>query len=135
MFGKLCKLESRYLIRFFGPMWALVLVLSVINRYTFWAMEEETGSGLVGGLMMFALVMAASAMCVVALVAVIQRFYNGLLKDEGYLMFTLPVKSGALINAKGLMATIFTVITGIVGMLIFVIIGIYTVFTFFGFFI
>lgn len=123
MFGKLCKLEGRYLIRFFGPMWALVLVLSVINRYTFWAMENETGSGLVGGLSMLALVMAACAMCVVALVAVLQRFYNGLLKDEGYLMFTLPVKSGALINAKGLMATLFIVVTGIVGVLIFVIIG------------
>ncbi len=123
MFGKLCKLEGRYLIRFFGPMWALVLVLSVINRYTFWSMVNETGSGLVGGLSMLALVMAACAMCVVALVAVLQRFYNGLLKDEGYLMFTLPVKSGALINAKGLMATLFIVVTGIVGVLIFVIIG------------
>jgi len=123
MFGKLCKYELRYMMRIFLPMWALVLVLSIINRFTLFMDVSSRAGSLAQQLLMTALVFAAFALCVVSLIVVVQRFYNGLLKDEGYLMFTLPVKSGALINSKGLVAVLLMFITGIVGILIFVIIG------------
>lgn len=123
MFGKLCKYELRYMMRYFLPMWALVLVLSVVNRFTLF-MDPSSSAGRLGQqLLVMALFFAAFGLCLVSLIVVVQRFYNGLLKDEGYLMFTLPVKSGALINAKGLVAVLLMFITGIVGVLIFVIIG------------
>jgi len=50
----------------------------------------------------------------VAIVFIVQRFYNGLLKDEGYLMFTLPVTSGQLIWAKCLTAAILLACTTLV---------------------
>lgn len=123
MFGKLCKYEWRYMLRIFVPMWVLVLVLSVINRFTLYAPTDGGLSGTVVNLIFFALIMAIFALGVVSMIVVIQRFYQGLLKDEGYLMFTLPVKSGALINAKGLTATLLMFLSGVVGLLVFLIIG------------
>lgn len=117
MFGKLCKYEWKYLMRFFLPMWGVVLLLSVINRFSMPMMVNGGGSNgkeIAGAMLFLALVIATCAVCVVAMVVIIQRFYNGLLKDEGYLMFTLPVKSGALINAKGLVAVVMMLITGVV---------------------
>lgn len=124
MFGKLLKYEFRYMMRIFLPMWGLFLVLSVINGFTVPQMASSDGASIVGFLFMLALVLVASALWVVSFVVIIQRFYNGLLKDEGYLMFCLPVKSGALINAKGLAAVILMCITIVVGLLgIFVILS------------
>lgn len=123
MFGKLCKYEWRYMLRIFVPMWALVLVLSVINRFTLYAPTDGGLSSTVVNLIFFALIMSIFALSVVSLIVVIQRFYHGLLKDEGYLMFTLPVKSGALINAKGLTAVLLMFLSGIVGIMVFLIIG------------
>lgn len=116
MFGKLCKYEWKYLARFFVPMWAVVLILSIINRFSFPMMVNgrTEGQEMAGALLFTALIIVICAVCVVSLVVIIQRFYSGLLKDEGYLMFTLPVKSGALINAKGLTAVVMMLLTGIV---------------------
>ncbi len=123
MFGKLCKYEWRYMLRIFLPMWALVLVLSVVNRFTLYIDSTSPLSSKIVTLALLALVFACGALGIVAIVMIVQRFYQGLLKDEGYLMFTLPVKSGMLINAKGVTAVLLLAITGIVGALVFVIIG------------
>lgn len=40
------------------------------------------------------------ALFVLTMIVIIQRFYKGLLCDEGYLMFTLPVKPWQLIATK-----------------------------------
>ena len=48
---------------------------------------------------------------------VIRRFYSGLLKREGYLMFTLPVKPWQLVLSKLICALATTVVNGIVGIL------------------
>lgn len=123
MFGKLCKYEWRYMLRIFLPMWALVLVLSVVNRFTLFLDNTSGASERFVTLALLALVFACGALGIVAIVMIVQRFYQGLMKDEGYLMFTLPVKSGMLINAKGVTAVLLLAITGIVGALVFVIIS------------
>ena len=40
------------------------------------------------------------AIFVMNVIIVIQRFWNGLLQEEGYLMFTLPVTTRSLILSK-----------------------------------
>lgn len=118
MFGKLCKYEWKYMARFFLPMWGVVLVLGVINAFSAprWLFSYDVGQSreIAGGLLFTALTIAFVTVSIVSLVVVIQRFYNGLLKDEGYLMFTLPVKSGMLINSKLLMSVVFMLLTGVV---------------------
>lgn len=117
MFGKLCKYEWKYMARFFLPMWGVVLVLGIINAFSAprWLFNYTSHGGEIAGTLLFtALMLAFATVSVVCLVVVIQRFYNGLLKDEGYLMFTLPVKSGMLINSKLLVGVVFMLLTGVV---------------------
>lgn len=119
MFGKLCKYEWKYMMRFFLPMWGVLLVLGVINAFSapHWLFDYSSqGLEIAGGLLFLALYLGFFAVIIVTTVVVIQRFYNGLLKDEGYLMFTLPVKSGALINSKLLVSVVLMFITGVVGL-------------------
>lgn len=113
MFGKLMKYELRYLLRIFGPMWGLVLALCIAGRLSNWDLTNmETNT--VFALLMMAAVIAIVAMMVIGAVVLIQRFYKGMYGDEGYLMFTLPVKTGALINAKALSALLMLFVTGVV---------------------
>jgi hypothetical protein len=49
-------------------------------------------------------IMMSTALLVVTLKLVIQRFRNNFLKDEGYLMFTLPVPLWQLVASKALAA-------------------------------
>ena len=59
-------------------------------------------------------VLAVIAACVFALVISVIRFYSGLLRDEGYLMFTLPVRPWQLVLSKLLTALLTLVVTGLV---------------------
>ena len=125
MFGKLLKYEFHYLIRIFGPMWALVLGMSLLSRIFFpkdadrfleMVANDSTAAGAFNVLLTVTF-MALIAMMAVMAVVLIQRFYKGMFGDEGYLMFTLPVSSGQLINAKMLGALVMNVGTSIVFML------------------
>lgn len=60
-----------------------------------------------GVLPMILLVALYVAMGIFVLVFIIDRFYKGLLGNEGYLMFTLPVTSTAHIASKALTSMIF----------------------------
>ncbi len=118
MFGKLCKLELRYMMRNFLPLWGVALALALVNGLLLPATDWED-SGLLPGLMGEVLVCVMIAMAVLCVVLIVQRFYHGLLKNEGYLMFTLPVKTGSLILSKGLAALLVMVVSGVVGVLAF----------------
>lgn len=52
---------------------------------------------------------------VVSLVVIIQRFYKNLLGDEGYLMFTLPVKTWKLVMSKLLVAIFWILLSAVIG--------------------
>ncbi|MCD8126402.1 MAG: hypothetical protein LUD82_02675 [Clostridiales bacterium] len=118
MFGKLCKLELRYMMRNFLPLWGVALALALVNGLLLPATDWED-SGLLPGLLLLVLVCVMIAMVVLCVVLIVQRFYHGLLKNEGYLMFTLPVKTGSLILSKGLAALVAMVGSALVGALAF----------------
>lgn len=65
------------------------------------------------------------ALIVATVLIILQRFYKGLLRDEGYLMHTLPVKPWQLITAKGFTAFVVVIISGIIAVIsIFILIGV-----------
>ena len=87
MLGKLLKYDFRSMFRVFLPLWGALLAISFINRLTL----NSDRMGLPGAVLFIAYIGIIFAVMAVTLVLVVQRFYNGLLKSEGYLMFTLPV--------------------------------------------
>ena len=112
MTGKLIKYEFRSIIKQIGIVWVALPVTALLFSLSNWfltgnkLMPEDSGllgdiltlvtSFLYGGIFM--------AMAAVTCLIVLMRFYKGLLRDEGYLMHTLPVKTWQLITAKGAVA-------------------------------
>lgn len=117
MLGKLLKYDLRSMLKSFLLIWGGALVIALINHFTLNAGGRLTGlletfSTLIPLLVYIGILIA---MVVLTLLFIIQRFYNGLLRDEGYLMFTLPVRPWQLITSKGISAVIVTVISALVG--------------------
>lgn len=116
MLGKLLKYELKATSRAFLPFLGAILILSVINKLSM-ALDAGGSSWITKtpqSVLMFlyiAMIVAASVFCIILTV---QRFYKGLLGQEGYLMFTLPVSSGANILSKGITAMIWMIATVLV---------------------
>lgn len=115
MFGKLLKYDLRSMMKVFPLVWLAAVVLAFVNHFS---LHYLTGAQLNGTLKFLGMVLPILiyvaimvALAVMTLLLTIRRFYSGLLKDEGYLAFTLPVKTWQLIVSKALAATIVIVIT------------------------
>lgn len=118
MFGKLTKYEFRSYFKSLLPVWCAVLVLALINSFTL-PRGDMVGVDGVNAFLTFVLplmlfVISFIVMGVVTLVQTIERFWRGLLGNEGYLMFTLPVSRSQLIGSKLLVSVTVQLIGGVV---------------------
>lgn len=129
MLAKLMKYEIKSTARLFLPLYVVLFVFALLNRYLNPLKVMETSAifsmqSILQALSMtiyFALVVAVFVM---TLVIIIQRFYKNLLGDEGYLMFTLPVKTWQHITSKFLTAIIWCAFSAIaIGISLLTIIG------------
>lgn len=118
MFGKLLKYDFRSMFKQFAFIWPAALALALVNHFTVNGLDSTSTVGeTTAGVSMLVYVAILMAMFIVALVFAIQRFYRGLLGDEGYLMHTLPVKPWQLIGAKLLCAVVTTFLSVVVAIL------------------
>ena len=114
MLGKLMKYDLRSGIRTFALIWIGLAALAAINgltlRITFDGdIQSKLARFIITVLPMVLLVALYVAMGIFMLVFIINRFYKGLLGDEGYLMFTLPVSVSEHIGSKLLTSMIFQI--------------------------
>ena len=133
MTSKLIKYEFRSVIRQMGVLWAappvMALIFMLINQFYMQSEAFETGKNafastlqLISG---FVYAGVFLALIVATVLIVLQRFYKGLLRDEGYLMHTLPVKPWQLITAKGFTAFVVVIVSGIIAVIsIFLLMGV-----------
>lgn len=111
MLGKLTKYEFKATCRFFLPLYGALLLLAAMARLSQWIITYNE----IGLLQYFSniftlvYVLVVVAIFALTLIVMIQRFYKNLLGDEGYLMFTLPVKSWQLITSKLLTSLVWMV--------------------------
>lgn len=129
MMKKLLKYDLKSLSRTFLPVWILAPVMAIFlgmglneaikDSETYIAYDFNILLVLSG--IVFVAVMMV--MLVMTILFVIQRFWNGLLKDEGYLMFTLPVTTRELIISKAIAAEIVSIISIVAGMAAIVILS------------
>jgi hypothetical protein len=137
MWGKLCKYEFKSIVRTLAPIYLAIIAISILNAFLGIGSlangyYKDLTSGLSFGRNLIGMIQTVFviayfgvlvALSVLTLIVVIQRFYKGLLCDEGYLMFTLPVKPWQLIAAKGTVAFVMSmasVLTALVSVLILV---------------
>ena len=105
MLWKLLKYDFRSMWKTFSLVWAASLVIALINRFTLPFNEQADaligdGDGILSIVTALAFFGVLFAMFVAVMIFIIQRFYRGLLGDEGYLMHTLPVRSWQLVLSK-----------------------------------
>jgi hypothetical protein len=118
MLGKLLKYEIKATARLFLPLYLTIVVFAVINRF-FLAMpnlgdKSFSFYSLAVTISMIVFVTLMVGLVVMTLFVLIQRFYKNLLGDEGYLMFTLPVKSWSHILSKLIISMLWTIASSIV---------------------
>ena len=113
MLGKLLKHELKATGRLLLPLFLILAVLTVMDRIVLGLNVFEGVLATISGFITFAYVISIIAVIVVTTVFIIYRFYKNLMTDEGYLMFTLPVKPSELINSKLLIAALWTLVSSI----------------------
>ena len=124
MLGKLLKYEIKATARWFLPIYIIIFLFAFINRLINpFQKVGDTYTATVEGLnflnfmrgisifVYFALIVAVIAM---TFIIIIQRFYKNLLGDEGYLMFTLPVKTWQHIISKLLTSMMWIILSFLV---------------------
>ena len=127
MLGKLMKYDLKSMLKTMLPLWIALVIASVVFSIRLIFFSGATEGAFVsseGNVSLVIIVMILFGVFVgvfvLNFIVVIQRFWNGLLKDEGYLMFTLPVSSRSLIISKALSALIITVLSILVTVLCFI---------------
>ena len=110
--SKLLKYDLRANLKIFLFIWPAILVFGLLERVALMAELPVKISAIFVNLTTVLFVLAVIAACVFALVISVIRFYSGLLRDEGYLMFTLPVRPWQLVLSKLLTALLTLVVTG-----------------------
>ena len=114
MLGKLIKHELKGSGRTMLPFILVSLALSVMAGFSIRAMESQIDYSwftIVFTLVISLFAIGLIAVCVMAVVVVIERFRKNLLGDEGYLMFTLPVSVHGHIFSKLIVSFFWFVIT------------------------
>ena len=128
MLGKLLKYELKATSRVFVPLYIAILVVSIVNGLS---LNLEILN--IQGLATIVLMCLFISLFVITIVVTIQRFNKNLLKDEGYLMFTLPVSSKHLVLSKYLTSLIWTFLSFVVAFLSFTIIFMILTYKYFDF--
>lgn len=125
MLMKLMKHELRGTARTMWPMYLAALVLSVFMALVvrFWDGADSMILNLLVALLMFLYVALLTALFIVVMVMMINRFKNNLLQDEGYVMFTLPVSNHQLIWSKIIVSCLWFVVTLLVVCLSVILVG------------
>ena len=118
MLSKLLKQEFRATGRIMLPVLAALLLLSVLGNFSIRMMDQNvTNNAVLRFLFVFltiVFVLAMFAAMLMTLLLMITRFHRNLLKDEGYLMHTLPVSVHGLVWSKLIVSLVWFVVTGLV---------------------
>ena len=119
MLGKLMKYDFLAMSKILFPIYIAMFVMTAIFSLM---VKLNFNNGLVFGLCTALYVAAIFASIFGTMRCVIVRFNSGLLNDEGYLSFSLPVKTSTHIIAKVLNAIVWSIMEGL-ALFIMVLIG------------
>lgn len=117
MLGKLIKQELKVTSRLFIPLYIALGVMTLLVKLTsgttfghnaiFGAEPQNTIMNLITGLLIMVYIFVIIGIVLLTYFIIIRRFYTNMFGDEGYLMFTLPVTTGQLMNSKLIVAFIW----------------------------
>ncbi len=121
MLGKLIKYDFKAMSRSLFPIYVALTVLTLVFSLM---VKFHFDEGFLFSIFAFLFVAALNGSIIASVFFVVTRFSRGLLKNEGYLSFALPVKTSTHIAAKVINAIIWAFIEGLMLCLCLVIMGI-----------
>lgn len=129
MLDKLIKYDLKSNSRIIGATYGFMVLCAVFARITGMLSHAfdgfmERAMGYLWMFTVFIMFLSIVALCVITLVLVILRYRNNLLRDEGYLMHTLPVSAVSLYFSKIITSLMFFIGDIAVIILSFIISGI-----------
>ncbi len=117
MLGKLIRHEFRATGRIMLPVMGAMVILALLANLSLKTMANAMPDYSLLRIFLVLIVVffgvAVVATAVMALILMVSRFYQNLLKDEGYLMFTLPAGVHELVWAKLIVSAVWFVVTGL----------------------
>lgn len=113
MLGKLLKYEFKAVGRVLLPLYGALIIMSILLGFTAGFIQATFWLNLI---ITFLYTATAIAVVVFSIILLIQRFYKNLLGAEGYIMFTLPVKTSSHIINKTVSASTWVVAGTLVGL-------------------
>ena len=117
MLGRLIKHEFRATARIMLPVMGALAALALLANFSMRGLADNITDVPILRVFLVLIVVfygiAIVAAAVMAVVLMVTRFYRNLLKDEGYLMFTLPVSVHELIWAKLIVSLVWFTATGL----------------------
>ena len=105
MLKKLLKYDFLASVRYLWMAWVALLGAATVSGLSTRLQSDSSYAGLAMVLTTMLILLLLLAVWVLTLVQVILRFHTNLLKDEGYLMHTLPVHTWQLVLSKLLCGT------------------------------
>ena len=121
MLGKLIKYDFKAIAKNMVPIFAAMLIMSITFALMIRMDVNQENFFFILFIMLY---MATTVACVVGtLVCVVKRFDTGLLRNEGYLSFALPIDTATHIAAKVIDSLIWSFLQGLVLIVSFVLMG------------
>ena len=108
MLGRLFKYELKATSKVLVPIYIAFIAITIISRVSI-DLQVDEGSlwSFINGMGLFVFIISAITMFVATAIVIIWRFYRNISSDEGYLLFTLPVKVDYIIISEFLCALIW----------------------------
>lgn len=117
MLGKLIKNEFRATARTFGAMYLIVFIVTVLLKLVVEIQDAFQLDNVVINILSFvtitAFVLGIIGVIIGTFIFIIKRFYDNMLKNEGYLSFTLPATVGQHIASKSIVSYIWVLISAV----------------------
>ncbi len=122
MLGKLLKYELPAMGRKMLPLYAAWAVTAFILGLSAQSADSKSDFVVVMSVLLYTAI--ATAIMVMTVILIIQRYSNSLLGDEAYFNHVLPVSASAHIGNKAISATVWVLLTALVAILTAVLIGV-----------
>ena len=108
MLVRLFKYELKATSKVLVPIYIAFIAITIISRVSI-DLQVDEGSlwSFINGMGLFVFIISAITMFVATAIVIIWRFYRNTSSDEGYLLFTLPVKVDYIIISEFLCALIW----------------------------
>lgn len=115
MLGRLFKYELKATAKILVPIYIAFIAITGISRVSLeFQIDEASPLYFLSGIGALIFMLSAIAMFVTTAIVIIWRFYRNTSSSEGYLLFTLPVKTDYIIISEFLCAFIWSIVMAVV---------------------